>query len=80
MPIHYVSKALRDAETIYYLLEELIYALIISAGRLRPYFEAHTIYVVTGQPLKQVIRMPDGSGRMEYGPQNSKNSTSNTSQ
>ncbi|CAL9011062.1 unnamed protein product [Prunus brigantina] len=42
-PVHYVSKALQDAEVRY----------PVSARRLRPYFQAHTIHVLTNHPLRQ---------------------------
>ncbi|GAV73731.1 RVT_3 domain-containing protein [Cephalotus follicularis] len=34
------------------------------ARKLRPYFEAHTIKVLTDKPLKQVLTKPDTSGRL----------------
>ncbi|KAI5336693.1 hypothetical protein L3X38_015961 [Prunus dulcis] len=39
-PIFYTSKALLDAETRYPKLEKLILALVISARKLRPYYQA----------------------------------------
>ncbi|CAL9012340.1 unnamed protein product [Prunus brigantina] len=52
-PVHYVSKALQDAEARYSDIEKLAFALVVSARRLRPYFQAHTIYVLTNHPLRQ---------------------------
>ncbi|KAI5313233.1 hypothetical protein L3X38_042407 [Prunus dulcis] len=54
-PVHYVSKALQDAEVRYPDIEKLAFALVISARRLRPYFQAHTIHVLTNQPLRQAV-------------------------
>ncbi|CAL8994056.1 unnamed protein product [Prunus brigantina] len=53
LPIFYMSHALLDAEQRYPQLEQLAYALILSARRLRPYFQAHSIDVLTNQPLQQ---------------------------
>ncbi|KAI5333492.1 hypothetical protein L3X38_023623 [Prunus dulcis] len=53
--VHYVSKALQDAEVRYPNIEKLAFALVVSARRLRPYFQAHTIHVLTNQPLRQVL-------------------------
>ena len=64
MPIYYTSRALIDAETRYLSLEKIVLALIVSAKRLRPYFQAHTIIVLTDQPIRQVLAKPDISGRM----------------
>ncbi|XP_077226324.1 uncharacterized protein LOC143859528 [Tasmannia lanceolata] len=36
----------------------------MAARKLRPYFQAHTIKVLTDQPLKQVLHRPDTSGRL----------------
>ncbi|CAL9011686.1 unnamed protein product, partial [Prunus brigantina] len=52
-PVHYVSKALQDAEARYPDIEKLAFALVVSARRLRPYFQAHTIHVLTNHPLRQ---------------------------
>ncbi len=54
-PFYYISRILRDAETRYSKLEKTIFALIISARRLRPYFQAHTIAILTDQPMKQTL-------------------------
>ncbi|CAL8992712.1 unnamed protein product [Prunus brigantina] len=63
-PVHYVSKALQDAEVRYPDIEKLAFALVVSARRLRPHFQAHTIHVLTNQPLKQVLQKPETSGRL----------------
>ncbi|XP_034213001.1 uncharacterized protein LOC117625570 [Prunus dulcis] len=52
LPIFYVSKALQSAELRYPPLEQLALALVVSARRLRPYFQAHGIKVLTNQPLR----------------------------
>ena len=51
LPIYYVRKALMDAETCYSHLEKLALALIVAACKLRPYFQAHPIVVVTSFPI-----------------------------
>ncbi|KAI5333676.1 hypothetical protein L3X38_023808 [Prunus dulcis] len=63
-PVHYVSKALQDAEVRYPDIEKLAFSLVVSARRLRPYFQAHTIHVLTNQPLRQVLQKPETSGRL----------------
>ncbi|KAI5345569.1 hypothetical protein L3X38_013446 [Prunus dulcis] len=64
LPIFYVSKALQIAELRYPPLEQLALALVVSARRLRPYFQAHGIKVLTNQPLRQVLQKPEISGRL----------------
>ncbi|KAI5312660.1 hypothetical protein L3X38_041833 [Prunus dulcis] len=63
-PVHYVSKALQDAEVRYPDIKKLAFALVVSARRHRPYFQAHTIHVLTNQPLRQVLQKPETSGRL----------------
>ncbi|TVU66563.1 RNase H-like domain-containing protein, partial [Cobetia crustatorum] len=64
LPVYYVSKALVSAETRYSLLEQLALSLVTSARRLRPYFQAHPVIVVTDSPLRQVLQKPEVSGRI----------------
>ena len=45
-------------------MEKLILALVTTARKLRPYFQAHTIEVPTEYPMKQVLHKPKTSGRL----------------
>lgn len=64
-PIYFVSKALKKTETNYTAMEKLVLALVFAAKRLRRYFQAHPIAVITDQPIKQVISKPDASRRLQ---------------
>ncbi|XP_038974824.1 uncharacterized protein LOC120106050 [Phoenix dactylifera] len=63
-PIYYANRVLRDIETRYSKLEKIIFALIISARRLRPYFQAHTVAILTDQPMKQILQRSDRAERI----------------
>ena len=63
-PIYYVSHSLHGAEERYTPMEKLAFALIIAARRLRPYFQAHTVEVLTNSALRQSLYKPETSGRM----------------
>ncbi|KAM1472438.1 hypothetical protein ACFX2I_028690 [Malus domestica] len=63
-PVYYSSNALQDAETRYSNIEKLALALVMSARKLRPYFQAHSIIMLTNPPLRQILQSPDTSGRM----------------
>ncbi|GFS37177.1 hypothetical protein Acr_00g0050430 [Actinidia rufa] len=63
-PIYYVSKVLIGVEARYPKIEKLAYALMIAARKLRHYFQAHPIIVLTDQPLKHILQRPDTSGRL----------------
>ncbi|KAM0963810.1 hypothetical protein ACFX2A_023251 [Malus domestica] len=51
-PVYYASKALQDAETRYSNIEKLTLALVMSARKLRPYFQAYSFIVLTNHPLR----------------------------
>ena len=55
-PIYYVSKRLIDTEARYPKLEKLALALVVTSRKLRPYFHAHSIVVLTNYPLCQVLQ------------------------
>ena len=50
-PVFFVSKSLADAETRYSHLKRAALALRIAAQKLRSYFQAHLIVVLTDLPL-----------------------------
>ena len=45
-------------------MEKLILALVTTARKLRPYFQAHTIEILTEYPMKQVLHKLETSGRL----------------
>ena len=53
--VFYVSKRLLDAETRDHELEKLALALVVTSRKLRSYFHAHLIEVLTNYPLRQVL-------------------------
>ncbi|PKA63766.1 putative mitochondrial protein [Apostasia shenzhenica] len=57
-PIHYISHILHGAEVRYPPLEKLSFALISAARRLRHYFQAHPIKVMTDQPPPENTPLP----------------------
>ncbi|CAL9001703.1 unnamed protein product [Prunus brigantina] len=62
--IFYVSKSLIDTEKRYTPAEKLVLALVVAKRKLRQYFEAHTITVLTNQPIKAILSRPDLLGRV----------------
>ena len=63
-PVYFISRAFRGAEERYPRMEKLAFALITAAQKLKPYFQAHTIVVLTDQPLKKAMNSPEAVGRM----------------
>ena len=44
-------------------MEKLAFALLIAARKLKPYFQAHTIVVLTNKPLRKAMSSPEVAGR-----------------
>ena len=68
--VYYASKRLLDAKTRYPELKKLALALMVASRKLRPYFHAHLIEVLTNYPLRQVLQKPEkgsSSGRLSWG-------------
>ena len=63
-PIYYMRKRLMDAEASYPELEKLALTLMVASRKLRPYFHAHPIEVLTSYPLRQVLQMLEASSRL----------------
>ena len=63
-PVYYTSRALRGAEARYPQIEKLAFALIITSRKLRHYFQAHIINVMTDHPLKKAMNKLEAAGRL----------------
>ncbi|KAK3026310.1 hypothetical protein RJ639_040998 [Escallonia herrerae] len=64
LPIYYVSKVLQGAKLRYPDTEKLVFSLLVTARKLRPYFQSHSITVLTDKPLRRILHKPDVSGRL----------------
>ncbi|GKF94856.1 reverse transcriptase domain-containing protein, partial [Tanacetum coccineum] len=63
-PIYFVSRVLQWAELNYPIMEKLVIALIHAARRLKRYFQAHNITVLTNKPIRLLLLKPEKSGRV----------------
>ena len=63
-PVYYASRALHDAEERYPPMEKLAFALVTAARKLKPYFQAHTVNVLTNKPLWRAMSNPEATGRL----------------
>ena len=63
-PVYFISRAFRGVEERYPRMENLAFALVTVAWKLKPYFQAHTIIVLIDQPLKRVMSSPEAARRM----------------
>nr|GEV02628.1 hypothetical protein [Tanacetum cinerariifolium] len=65
IPIYFIRRVLQRAELNYHALEKPILALMHAARRLRRYFQAHTIMVLTVTPIKQALTRLEKTGRVD---------------
>jgi ribonuclease HI len=63
-PVYYISEVFSDTKTRYPQVQKLLYAVVIARRKLRHYFEAHPVTVVSSFPLGEIIRNPDAAGRI----------------
>jgi ribonuclease HI len=63
-PVYYISEVLSDTKTRYPQVQKLMYAVVLARRKLRHYFEAHPVTVVSSFPLGEIIRNPDVAGRI----------------
>ncbi|GJY13401.1 reverse transcriptase domain-containing protein [Tanacetum coccineum] len=56
--------SLRGPEINYTPMEKLVLALLSASRRLKRYFQAHTIVVITDQPIKKLLSNSKITGRM----------------
>ncbi|GKF10945.1 reverse transcriptase domain-containing protein [Tanacetum coccineum] len=64
MPIYFIIRALQGPKVNYTPMEKLILALASASKRLKRYFQAHTIVIITDQPIKQMLSNPEITGRL----------------
>ena len=46
-PVYYTSQAFQGAEAKYPMIEKMAVSLIVASRKFRPYFQAHTIIIMT---------------------------------
>jgi hypothetical protein len=63
-PVYYISKVLPETKARYPQVQRLLYAMVLARRKLRHYFEAHPVTVVSSFPLGEIIRNPDAAGRI----------------
>ena len=64
LPVYYVSQAFQGVEAKYPRIEKIAFALIVVSRKLRQYFQANPILVMTDQPVKKSMNKPEATGRM----------------
>ncbi|GKC04567.1 reverse transcriptase domain-containing protein [Tanacetum coccineum] len=65
MPIYFVSRTLRGPKLNYTSMEKLVLALVHASKRLKRYFQAHPIIVITDQPIHQILSRLEVARRLQ---------------
>jgi hypothetical protein len=63
-PVYFVSEVFTGSKRFYSEMEKICYGIVMSARNLRHYFKAHTVTVLTNQPLNNIFGNRDSSGRI----------------
>ena len=64
LPVYYVIQAFQGVESGYLRIEKIAFALIVASRKLRQYFQANPILVMTDQPIRKSMNKLEVAGRM----------------
>jgi ribonuclease HI len=64
VPVYFVSEVLSVSKKHYTELEKVLYAVLMASRKLRHYFQAYHIIVPSSQPLKDIMRNREATGRV----------------
>jgi hypothetical protein len=60
--VYYISEVLSETKARYPQIQKLLYAEVLARRKLRHFFEAHPVTVVSSFTLGEIIRNPDAAG------------------
>ena len=63
-PVYYTSQAFQGVEANYPRMEKIAFALLVASKKLHPYFQAHSIVVMTDQPIRKTMNKIDAAGQL----------------
>jgi ribonuclease HI len=63
-PVYFVSEVLSLSKKNYTELEKVLYVVLMASRKLRYYFQAYHIIVPSSQPLKDIMRNRESTGRI----------------
>jgi hypothetical protein len=63
-PVYFISEVLSLSNKNYTELEKVLYAVLMASRKLQHYFQAYHIIVPSSQPLKDIMRNKEATGRI----------------
>jgi hypothetical protein len=65
--VYYISKVLSETKVRYPQVQKLLYAVVLARRKLRHYFEAHPVTVVSSFPLVLTVKIRQPSHEFTFG-------------
>ena len=62
--MYYISEVLSETKTRYPQIQKQLYVVVLARCKLRHYFEAHPVTVVSSFPLAEIVQNREASGRI----------------
>ena len=62
--VYYTSQAFQKVEVSCPRMEKIAFVVLVASRKLRPYFQAHPIVVMTNQPIGKMMNKIDVTGRL----------------
>jgi hypothetical protein len=62
--VYYISEVLHEAKSRYLETHKLLYAVLVMSRKLRHYFQAHSVVVVTSFPLRAILHNSNTTGNI----------------
>jgi hypothetical protein len=61
-PVYFISEVLGPSKKKYPQVQKLLYAILLTARKLRHYFDDHKVIVVTGFPIGDILHNKEAIG------------------